>query len=543
MAEKPYKTSRDIFRGALILSAAAIIVKILSAAYRIPYQNVAGDIGFYIYQQVYPFYGVALTLSTLGFPVVISKLIAERGSSENDYTIKDILSTALVVLGSIGLLLFMALFLGADWIAEIMRDPELSGLLKIIAFSYLLMPFSSVLRGFFQGENDMIPTAGSQVAEQSIRVVTILVLSTLFVHMGYSLYDVGKGAVFGSITGGISGLVLLFAFVLLRREWKLFKPMGVKWPHFIRISRSLIFQGFAFCATGLILILFQFVDSLHLYSLLRGSGMGEGEAKGLKGVYDRGQPLLQLGTVVANSFALALVPVISGFARDRNDQEILGKVRLVLRVSATIGLAAAVGLMATMRPVNYMLFTDSKGTVTLAIYSISILFTSLIMAKAAVIQCLGHSVAPVIITLIGVGSKWLLDLALIPRYHIAGAACATVLAFFIMTILFYIVVKVHIKKPLFEKRHLYIILGSTACMGLAVLLFNEAFRWVMSPEESRMLATFQALGGVGMGAVIFLFMIIRTGLFTEEELALIPAGLKVKRLIKKKNRGTENVDE
>ena len=97
MAEKPYKTSRDIFRGALILSAAAIIVKILSAAYRIPYQNVAGDIGFYIYQQVYPFYGVALTLSTLGFPVVISKLIAERGSSENDYTIKDILSTALVV--------------------------------------------------------------------------------------------------------------------------------------------------------------------------------------------------------------------------------------------------------------------------------------------------------------------------------------------------------------------------------------------------------------------------------------------------------------
>ena len=539
MAEKPYKASTGIFRGALILSAAAIIVKILSAAYRIPYQNIAGDIGFYIYQQVYPFYGVALTLSTIGFPVVISKLIAERGTSENDYTIKDILSTALVVLSSIGLLLFIVLYLGAEWIAGLMMDPELSGLLKIIAFTYLLMPLSSVLRGYFQGKNDMIPTAGSQVAEQSMRVLTILLLSMLFVHKGFSMYAVGKGAVFGSITGGITGLALLVSFVLLRGEWKLFSPMIVKRSHFLRISRSLIFQGLAFCVTGLILILFQFVDSLHLYSLLRESGMAEEEAKGLKGIYDRGQPLLQLGTVVVNAFALALVPVIAGFVRDRNDQEILRKVRLVLRVSTTIGMAATIGLVAMMRPVNYMLFTDSEGTVTLAIYSISILFTSLIMATAAVIQCLGHSVAPVIITLIGISSKWVLDLILVPHYHIVGAASATVLAFLIMTILFYIILKGRIKKPLFEKSHLFIIFKSTVSMGLAVVLFNKTFHWLISSGESRLLATIQALAGVGMGAVIFLVMIIRAGLFTEEELSLIPAGSKVKRLIITKNRGTK----
>ncbi len=97
MAEKPNKTSNELFRGALILSAAAIIVKVLSAAYRIPYQNIAGDIGFYIYQQVYPFYGVAFTLSTIGFPVVISKLIAERESSKNNFAVKDILVTSFVV--------------------------------------------------------------------------------------------------------------------------------------------------------------------------------------------------------------------------------------------------------------------------------------------------------------------------------------------------------------------------------------------------------------------------------------------------------------
>ncbi|MET3321987.1 UNVERIFIED_ORG: PST family polysaccharide transporter [Peribacillus simplex] len=530
MAAKPYKTSNELFRGALILSAAAIIVKILSAVYRIPYQNIAGDIGFYIYQQVYPFYGVALTLSTLGFPVVISKLIAERESSKNSFAVKDILLTSFVVLCSIGIMMFIALFLGAEWIAGMMKDPQLSGLLKIIAFSYLLMPFSSVLRGYFQGINDMIPTASSQVAEQCIRVLTILVLSTLLVYWDYSDYDVGKGAVFGSITGGITGLVLLFVFVFLREEWKLFSQMKIKPAIFIRISKALIFQGLAFCITGLILILFQFVDSLHLYSLLRETGMGEIEAKEWKGVYDRGQPLLQLGTVVANSFALALVPVIAGFVQRRNKQELLNKIKLALRVSATIGMAAAIGLVVTMKPVNYMLFTDDKGTITLAIFSLSILFTSLIMAKAAVIQSLGYSIAPVIITIVGVCSKWALNLVLVPRYKIAGAASATVLAFIIMTVLFYIVLKVHIKKPLIEKKQLFIILKSTVYMGTSVLLFNTVFQVVL-PNESRLLATIQALIGVGIGAVVFVMAVIRAGLFSQEELSFIPVGSKFKRFI------------
>lgn len=530
MAEKPNKTSNELFRGALILSAAAIIVKVLSAAYRIPYQNIAGDIGFYIYQQVYPFYGVAFTLSTIGFPVVISKLIAERESSKNNFAVKDILVTSFVVLSSISLMMFAALFLGADWIAGWMKDPHLTGLLRIVAYSYLLMPISSVLRGYFQGINDMLPTASSQVAEQCIRVLTILVLSSIFVYLDYSPYVVGKGAVLGSVTGGMTGLVLLIAFVILREEWKLFLRMRIKPVNFIKISKVLVFQGLAFCITGLILILFQFVDSLHLYSLLRETGMGEREAKEWKGVYDRGQPLLQLGTVVANSFALALVPVISGFVQSKSQLELLNKIKLALRVSATIGVAAAIGLVVTMKPVNHMLFTDVKGTITLAIFSLSILFTSLIMAEAAVIQSLGYSFVPVIITIVGVGSKWALNLVLVPHYKIAGAATATVLAYMIMAVLFYVVLRVHIKKTLIEKRHVLIILKSTVYMGAAVVLFNCLFEW-MSPGDSRLLATVQALIGVGIGAAVFVMTAIRAGLFGEEELSLIPAGSKLKRFI------------
>src|SRR3954469_12285012 len=142
---KPYRTSKDLLKGAFILSIAALIVKVLSAAYRIPYQNIVGNIGFYIYQQVYPFYGIVLTLSTLGFPIIISKLIAEK-----EFSKKDILAASFLVLSVCSIVMFTGLFSAADWIADTMGDPHLTSLLKMISFYYLLMPFMAILRGYFQ---------------------------------------------------------------------------------------------------------------------------------------------------------------------------------------------------------------------------------------------------------------------------------------------------------------------------------------------------------------------------------------------------------
>src|SRR3954462_12755550 len=68
---KSVHQSKALFRGTFILTIAALITKILSAFYRIPFQNIVGDVGFYIYQQIYPFYGIAIVLGTTGFPVVI----------------------------------------------------------------------------------------------------------------------------------------------------------------------------------------------------------------------------------------------------------------------------------------------------------------------------------------------------------------------------------------------------------------------------------------------------------------------------------------
>ncbi|WP_268812475.1 oligosaccharide flippase family protein [Heyndrickxia ginsengihumi] len=97
--------SAIFMKGIVILTISSIITKILSAIYRVPFQNIVGDIGFYIYQQVYPLYGIVIALATSGFPVVISRLVAERrASGEKDY--RSLMKMIFIVLLSIALFLF-----------------------------------------------------------------------------------------------------------------------------------------------------------------------------------------------------------------------------------------------------------------------------------------------------------------------------------------------------------------------------------------------------------------------------------------------------
>ncbi|MFP3491114.1 oligosaccharide flippase family protein, partial [Staphylococcus sp. SIMBA_130] len=74
----------------------------LSVGYRIPYQNITGDIGFYVYQQIYPFYSIAIILATYGFPVVISRLISEQLAKNNVDQAKELSRYSFYILAMLG---------------------------------------------------------------------------------------------------------------------------------------------------------------------------------------------------------------------------------------------------------------------------------------------------------------------------------------------------------------------------------------------------------------------------------------------------------
>ncbi len=203
-----------VWQGAFVLILAGVITKILSAVYRVPFQNIVGDVGFYIYQQVYPFLGIAVMLSTSGFPVIISKLM-------NDYSEKNhhtILKISALFLSLIGILLFLCLYLGAVPIALFMGDSHLAVLIQVTAYAFLLFPFVALLRGGFQGRHEMLPSALSQMTEQFLRVAVLLGLSFWLVKKGASLYTAGAAAASGSLAGSLVALIILGFFGSKRKE-------------------------------------------------------------------------------------------------------------------------------------------------------------------------------------------------------------------------------------------------------------------------------------------------------------------------------------
>jgi O-antigen/teichoic acid export membrane protein len=539
--QKSIKQSKAVFKGAFILTIAAIVTKILSAFYRIPFQNIVGDVGFYIYQQVYPFYGMAVVLSTTGFPVVISKLYAEQKEKGDVVRSRLLLFASYLFLQVFGIICFLILYLGAEEIAAGMNDSHLAILLKVVAIVFLTFPISSLLRGYYQAVGDMVPTALSQVGEQSIRVLTIILLSSIFMSKGLSLYFVGGGAMFGSITGSIISAIILFMFLRIRKEWKIIQPIKGMFQNYKKeigaIWKALFFQGLMICISGMLMIFTQLADSLNLYSLLVANGMEAELAKSVKGVFDRGQPLIQLGTVAATSMSLTLVPLITRARLTTRPVELHKHIQLALKVSIVVGAGASAGLWAIIEPANIMLFENKSGSAVLGMLSFVIFFTSIILTIIAIMQGMGKVWYPAFAVIMVFPVKYLLNVLFIPLIGIRGAAVSSLISLAIVTLILMMGFRKIATGRIFVNGFLRTVLSATLCMVLFLkgYLYITGYFFVYSGME-RLGAAMQSISAVVMGGFLFLLIIIRGRIFREEELALFPLGSKLIHLLARKDR-------
>ncbi|MFS0656669.1 putative polysaccharide biosynthesis protein [Bacillus sp. 179-C3.3 HS] len=525
--------SHWLFQGAVILTIAGLLSKVLSAVYRVPFQNIVGDTGFYIYQQVYPFLGIAIMLGTTGFPVMVSKLLSEHGDENR----RVIINVSIGYITGLSVMLFLSLYIGAGMIADLMADNQLILLIQMSAFVFLFLPLTVMFRGVFQSDGMMLPTAISQLVEQLIRVGVLLFLSFYLVRHGYTLYETGAGAVFSSIAGSAVSLMLLIII------WLKWRKRSVSHTPFKRatmmkkdVLKRLIFYTLTICVSGLLILWMQMVDAFHLYALLRTEGLSEAAAKAAKGVYDRGQPFLQLGTVFAISIGTSLVPFLSSALRKGQQETIREKVRTSMKTTSVLGIGSAVGLICILSSVNTMLFRHDVGTDALQIFCISIAFTSIAITQMALLQGLGHTVYPAIVVIFSVIVKWVLIFVLVPYLGIHGAAWSTVIGFLTAAMLNAVYLK---RKGWIAIRELFPIKVLVSATFMAIVLIGyQALFSIAFPDEKRLFSVVESLTSVFIGGFAFLYSILKLEVFTDEEWRLIPLGEKVLHF--KQMRGKRN---
>lgn len=438
-----------LLQGAFILSAAAIVSKLIGTLQKIPLQNLGGDAVFGIYNTVYPLYTMLITVAMLGLPPAISKFVAEASAGGDEAEGRRVLRLSAWITAVSGLVIGMLTYAGAPVIAEWVGNSHITPALHTSAWGLALVPLMSALRGYFQGLHNMIPTAVSQVVEQSVRVIVMIVLLLYLTRTGADAASIAAGALLGSAGGGAAGLLVMLLFwrrhrrqgrgLLQEAEPELvaaaetaagrqpgFTDTASRWHRGTK-ARQLLTYGLPVMLGALAVPLVGLVDVFTVPRLLS-SSYNEAAAMAQFGIYNRGLPLVQIVTMLATSLSVVFIPALAE-AKYRGDEGLVRtRCSLSLRWFWLLGLAASVGLAVLAEPINVALYGDAAGSGTMIWLAFTAAGGTVSIISSALLQGLGAVRAPALHLLAAAMLKAALNLLLVPQQGITGAAIASVAA-------------------------------------------------------------------------------------------------------------------
>ncbi|MET4562253.1 O-antigen/teichoic acid export membrane protein [Lysinibacillus parviboronicapiens] len=521
---------KSYMKGAALLTIAALIVKVLSAIYRVPFQNLVGDEGFYIYQQVYPVISIFVVWTSSGFAVAISKMLADNDCIadpiERNLKRSGIMRIVFRYLTLLSFLFFSVLFVGADMLANLMGDTKLAPLLRTGSFIVLVMPALAVLKGGFQSRGIMEPIAYAQVLEQTVRVCAILTGTYIVMTTTKSLYGAGQMAITGTVIGEFFGFILL-AYIFTKRFGS-FKGRQRQQLASLPILKEVTLLSLSVSMSSLLLLGYQLVDSFTIYSLLIDNGVDQTLAKETKGIYDRGQPLVQLGIVIASSLSLAIVPLVAHMSKKQEGRSAIPFIQLTYRSSVLFGWAASLGLILVMPYINTMLFKTDALSDVLMLYVLQIVPLSIILTFTAILQGYGKLKKPALLLFIGFIIKILLNVLTVGSIGVLGAAIANNvgLLFSALALAFYLKKMTGIKlvPANFYKK----VSVASLSMTVVVVLWLQFVPTLLSSFLSaRFVAMVAGLSAVCLGAFVMITVIAKLRVLAEKEWYLLPFGRRM----------------
>lgn len=522
--------SNNLVKEALILTLAGLISKVLSAGYRIPLQNLTGDIGFYIYQQIYPFLGMALVLALYGFPSAISKMTNDFREQGKPISVKSLYIPFFLILLIINGSIFSIIYLNATGIATWMGDPNLKKALQTTAFVFLLIPFTALMRGVFQGKYQMRPTAFSQIGEQLIRVFIIITAAIILFNRQGNIYAIGQAGAIAAIAGAIVATIILGTFFIVKAPWS-HEQFAIPWIYYWKM---LLFFGMIAALNHMILLVIQLADAFTLVPGLKDFGLTQLAAMEAKGIFDRGQPLIQLCTVVGSSFSLALIPNLSREKLKQRPEETYHFVRSALSFSFIPTVGATVGIILIFPEANRLLFQSHSGTESLRILMLAIVFCSMAITATSVLQSLNQIKRTAFFILIALMVKWMGNLLLVPLFGISGSAIATVVALILLCFLVFYALRKELPNLHFLKKIKWrALLLASSGMAIYVMVID----WFIpdSFHTDRFVLLVYVIFVALSGATCYLFLLLKLHAFSEKQLRMLPYASFLIRLQRGRN--------
>lgn len=397
-----------------ILAIAGVITKLIGAIYRVPLVNIIGDEGMGYYGIAFQIYSIALTLTSYSLPLAVSKLVSARvakGEYKNSYRVfRGAMTFAIFVSGLVGAVIFF----GADFIAEQIMSVKFSAYaLRVLAPCILIVAVLGVLRGFFQGNGSMIPTAVSQVLEQIVNAAVSIAGAYMLFKVGmdvaktrgndsYGAAYSAAGGTLGTVIGALSALLfLLFVFIVFKQvlKRKMRRDRGHRRESYRRIYKLLFITIAPVILSSTVYNLCGVVDNAMFAKIMSVQGHKATEYTALIGILNgKYDTLVNVPISIAYSLGASLIPAIVTAAQTGSRKQVHSKIQLVTKFNMMIAIPCAAGFIVLAEPILDLLFftQDNKvGGLMLQLGALSVVFYCLSTVTNAVLQGLDNMMAPV----------------------------------------------------------------------------------------------------------------------------------------------------
>lgn len=514
--------SNRFVKGAMVLSVSLFLVRALGLLYIMPFQYFVGFTGMALYSYAYVPYTILITLSGLGIPAGIAKFVAKYNADGEYDTSRQIFRLGMIVMVILGITSFLIMYFGAPFFARIVMAGDdmyntienVVTVIRMLSFAVLVVPPMAIFRGFFQGNQDMRPTADSQLIEQIIRITVIIVGSFVVITLlGGTIQTAVNVSVFAAFLASIGSLAILYW------HWRRKKPgfdaqlnkTTVHDPHSLKkLFKELLSYALPFAVLSLIASLFQLIDTMTFNPLMLRSGIDSELVEPIAGMYITGLfKIIMIPVSFAIAFGQPLMPAITEKVQLKNYQGVRQTIVSALMLTAFVTIPAVIGLWLLANPVFNLLFRADTEIAQIGgqIFGFGAFIAFFLAFNAildAIMQGIGKQYVALRFLIIGVTIKLIGNLILIPHFRVNGAIIATIIAYTACIILKLLVLKkvTRINLRQVAKKHLAIIV-LTVLMALSVLLTRIILNLFLDYNASRLQAGIYVLIAGSIGILVY----------------------------------------
>ena len=543
------KSNSFIIQGS-ILAFAGILVRVIGLIYRIPLNRILGESGMGYYGTAFEIYNVLILLSSQSMPLAVSKIVSEKLEKKQYKNAHKVFKGALIYGITIGVIFGMLAFFGADWISvKIYKLPQVAIPLRILAPTLTVACVLGVLRGYFQGMGNMIPTSVSQIFEQIVNAVVSVIAAYELGAYGYSLSKMADesetfrasysaaGGTLGTLCGAVTALIIMI--IILYRHFgsinsNIIKDITKSVDSYGTITKVIVFTITPVLISTTIYNIGNLLDNPIFQNIMYSISPESTEAQrsavygNYTGIY---RTLTTMPIAIASALSTAIVPslVRSYVAGDKS--VVKNKIDMALKFSMIIAFPCGMGLSVLGVPINKFLFGSSgDGAAPMMVFSIfTVIAFSLSTISNAILQGIDKLKVPIKNSAISLGLHLIIlpCLLIVFKLNIYGVVIGDILFGATVSVLNAMSIKKYLnyRQNMFEtfvKPFICAGVMGAGCFGI-YKLFNGLIK----------INAISTIVAIMVAVVIYALMLVITKTVTEDELLSMPKGAMIAKLMKK----------